>query len=209
MANQEAGRLSIDVGQTRITFLNAAANFAEPFYHFAFNVPENKLLDAHRWLSQRTALIPIPQNLRDSNYPDDVVHYRHWNAHSLFFFDPAGNVVEFIARHDLDNAAQGRFSSDDILYASEIAFVVDDVAVMQSALAKTTGFLQYKGASDAFAAIGDENGLILLMKRGRMISFDAPEKKTVAIYPTKVACKGKQRVEYQSSEYPYELTVDQ
>ena len=71
--------------------------------------------------------------------PPDIVDYSHWNAHSIFFLDPGGNVVEYIARHDLKNGAPGAFSSRDILGTSEIALIVDDVPAtvthLRSALA--------------------------------------------------------------------------
>ena len=77
-----------------------------------------------------------------------MVDFSHWNAHSVFFYDPAGNVVEYIARHDLKNAAPGGFGSADILYASEIAWIVDDVAATASTLKKVVGIDQYRGASE-------------------------------------------------------------
>src|SRR4051794_9418380 len=97
-------RLTIQAGQTRLSFLKAPAGAGEPFYHFVFNIPENKVADAHRWQKARTPLLPIPASLQDPKFPAEVVNYSHWNAHSIFFFDPAGNVVECIARHDLRNA---------------------------------------------------------------------------------------------------------
>jgi catechol-2,3-dioxygenase len=200
-------RLTIDAGRTRITFVRSKAADARPFYHFAFNIPENKLLAAHRWQTQRTPLLPIPASLRDPRYPDDVVDYRHWNAHSIFFFDPAGNVVEYIARHDLKNADQGEFGSADILYASEIALVVDDVAATAAKLKEVAGLESYRGASDQFAALGDERGLLLVMKRGRVISFDSPARKAVTVFPTSVAVRGSQRTRYLMPEFPYEVTV--
>lgn len=73
-------RLTINAGETRISFLKAPAEEKEPFYHFAFNIPENKVLAAHQWQKKRTPLLPIPKTLRDprveSQYPDDVVDYR-------------------------------------------------------------------------------------------------------------------------------------
>ena len=165
MVEEKSERLTIDAGLTRITFLKSAETDAKPFYHFAFNIPENKILAAHQWQKERCPLLPIPERLRNGKYPDDVVNYSHWNAHSVFFFDPAGNVVEYIARHDLKNAGSGDFGSDDILYASEIAFVVEDVTATAAILKDVAGVVQYRGASDEFAAIGDEHGLLLVMKR--------------------------------------------
>ena len=205
---KESERLTITAGETPITFRKATKEEGKPFYHFAFNIPENKLLAAHDWQKKRTPLLPIPKTLRDPKFPDAVVDYSHWNAHSIFFFDPAGNVVEYIARHDLKNSAEGEFSSKDILYASEIAFVVDDVAATVSKLKEIVGVEQYKGASDQFAALGDERGLLLVMKRGRVISFDAPQKKAVTVFATRAVVRGGRQTKYAFSKFPYEISVD-
>ena len=115
-------RLTIAGGATPITFVRAPARDREPapFYHFAFNIPQNKICAARDWQRERSALLPIPPALRDPAYPDDVVNYSHWNAHSVFFFDPAGNVVEYIARHDVQNDADGDFDARDLLYADAV-----------------------------------------------------------------------------------------
>jgi hypothetical protein len=179
----------------------------EPFYHFAFNIPENKILAARYWQLERTPLLPIPRYLRDKEFPDDVVNYRHWNAHSIFFFDPAGNVVEYIARHDLDNGAADEFGSRDILCASEIAFVVDDVLQTARKLKEFAMFQQYKQASKQFAALGDEQGLLLVMKRGRVISFRAPEKKAVEVFSTSAEVFADRNAQYTFPKFPYQLTL--
>jgi catechol-2,3-dioxygenase len=201
-------RLTIGAGETRITFMQAGPDDGEPFYHFAFNIPENKVVSARAWQKARTPLLPIPARLRDPAYPDDVVDYRHWNAHSIFFFDPAGNVVEYIARHDLGNARPGPFDSGDILHASEIGLVVDDVLAVASELKQVAGVDQYKGGSPQFTALGDEHGLLLVMQRGRIISFDAPEKKAVSVFRTSASLRGVRRARHRVTGFPYEVSVD-
>ena len=200
-------RLTIYGGDTRLTFVAEKSGDQNPFYHFAFNIPENKIVAAHTWQKERTPLIPIPVKLRDPRYPDDVVDYSHWNAHSIFFFDPAGNVVEYIARHDLKNAQPGPFGSTDILYASEIAFVVDEVASAATELRKVVGIDQYRGGSDQFVALGDEHGLLLVMKRGRVISFDAKETKAVSVFRTVVSVRGAQPAKYDFAKFPYKVSI--
>ena len=202
-------RLTIAAGATAITFVNAGPADGQPFYHFAFNIPENKIEPAWRWQKQRTPLLPIPARLRDAQYPADVVNYAHWNAHSIFFFDPAGNVVEYIARHDLNSAASGDFSSDDILYASEIAFVTDDVSALASQLKTMANVPQYRGGDDNFTALGDEHGLLLVMKRGRVISFDSPDKKAVSIFRTTAKVRGQQPATHHLPGQPYTITVEE
>jgi hypothetical protein len=206
-------RLTIDAGATRISFVPSPAGRSAdpadgaPFYHFAFNIPENKILAAHRWQSQRTPLLPIPARLRDANYPADVVNYSHWNAHSIFFFDPASNVVEYIARHDLRNAAPGEFDSADILYASEIAFVVDEVGEAAAKLKEIASVQQYRGGDDQFTALGDEHGLLLVMKRGRVISFDAEQRKAVTVFATRASIRAATRRTFAFPAFPYELDL--
>jgi catechol-2,3-dioxygenase len=208
LLDEGPNQLTIAAGETSLTFVQAGPDDGEPFYHFAFNIPENQVLSARDWQKARTPLLPIPARLRDPAYPDDVVDYRHWNAHSLFFFDPAGNVVEYIARHDLQNARTGPFGSRDILYASEIGLIVDDVLAAASLLKQVVGVDQYKGGSAQFTALGDEHGLLLVMQRGRVISFDAPEKKAVSVFRTAASVRGVRRVQYRVPGFPYEVSVE-
>jgi hypothetical protein len=205
--DDRSDRLTVAAGLTRLTFVTANPDHGKPFYHFAFNIPENKILAARRWQAERTPLLPIPAGLRDPNFPADVVNYSHWNAHSVFFFDPAGNVVEYIARHDLKNAAPGGFGPADVLYASEIAFVVDDVPAMAARLKEVAGVGQYRGGGADFMALGDETGLLLVMKRGRVISFDAADKKAVTVFHTAATVRGGRPGTHHLPAYPYELTV--
>jgi catechol-2,3-dioxygenase len=206
--NEQPARLTFAAGETALTFITAASDNPKPFYHFAFNIPENKIVAARSWQQRHTPLLPIPARLRDPAYPDDVVDYRHWNAHSIFFFDPAGNVVEYIARHDLKNAAPGAFGSADILYASEIGLVVDEVTTTTLRLKETLGIDPYKGGSEQFRALGDEYGLLLVMQRGRVISFDAPETKAVSVFRTVASIRGSQQRTYTFPQFPYRVSVE-
>ena len=204
----QPGRLTIAAGGTRLTFVGAGPDDGQPFYHFAFNIPENKVLDARMWQRERTPLMPIPERLRDPRF-DDLVDFRHWNAHSVFFFDPGGNVVEYIARHDLKNAAPGGFGSEDILYASEIGLIVDDVPATASKLREVAGVEQYRGGDDQFMAMGDERGLLLVMKRGRHLNFDlADEAKAARVFRTVARVRGAKRASYLLPDFPYELSVE-
>jgi catechol 2,3-dioxygenase-like lactoylglutathione lyase family enzyme len=205
---QEGTSLAIRAGDTRILFVHDPAG-GQPFYHFAFNIPENKIRQARDWQLERSALLPIPERNRASGYPPEVVDYSHWNAHSIFFLDPAGNVVEYIARHDLKNADNSAFSWTDILYASEIALVVDDVEAEAARLATVADVTQYKGATDQFTAMGDEYGLLLVMKRGRVVDFTSNPHNGVRVYRTGVTVRGPKTTTYTFADYPYQLGVEE
>ena len=46
------------------------------------------------------------------------------------------------------------------------------------------------------------------MGRGRVISFDAPEKKAVSVFRTAASVHGVQRVQYRVPGFPYEVSVE-
>lgn len=204
-------RLTVEAGETRVTFV-ASADLVEgraPFYHFAFNIPENKILQALEWQKARTPMLPIPEGNRAGGYPPEVVDYSHWNAHSIFFLDPAGNVVEYIARHDLKNADRSPFTWTDIQYVSEIALVVDDVEATAAHLTEAAALTPYRGGSHQFRAMGDEYGLVLVMKRGRVIDFTSNPHNAVRVYQTGVTLRGQKPSAVQLANYPYRVSVEE
>jgi hypothetical protein len=208
---ERSDRLTIGAGETRLTFVQSAeiVEGRPPFYHFAFNIPENKILQALEWQKARTPLLPIPERNRAAGFPPEVVDYRHWNAHSIFFLDPAGNVVEYIARHDLKNGDNSPFSWADLLYASEIGLIVDDVPAMATKLADAAAVSPYRAASDEFTAMGDEYGLLLVMKRGRVIDFTSNPHNGVRVYRTGVNVRGPKPAKHELTGYPYVVHVEE
>jgi hypothetical protein len=202
-------RLTVSAGGTEITFRPVPADGGQPFYHFAFNIPENKIVDALEWQKARGPLLPIPERNRDPNMPPEVVDYSHWNAHSIFFLDPGGNVVEYIARHDLKNARSGAFGPRDILYASEIAFVVDDVVRTAATLQGVARVRQYRGGGPQFTALGDEEGLLLVMQRGRILNFQPQsDEKAARVFDTSARVRGGAAAVFRMPGFPYTLTVE-
>jgi catechol-2,3-dioxygenase len=203
---EESGvdRLTVAVGLTKLTFVPAPPEQRGAFYHVAFNVPENKLRLARDWQLERTTLLPPRANQVDPSYPEDVTWFRNWNAHSVFFWDPAGNLLEHIARHDLATAAPGRFGSQDILYASEIALITGEVPRVAAAVASALGLATYREPSEVFQALGDERGLVLVIERGR----DWWGKPT-AVHPVEVELEAERPASFDGKPagLPYRITV--
>jgi hypothetical protein len=183
IANESETEFEIRAGQSRITFVKADPSQGKPFYHFAFNIPENKVLAAHDWQAERGPLMPTPRFMQDRKFPTTVRHFRNWDAHSVFFWDPAGNILEYIGRHTLKNGADGPFTQDDILYASEIAFIADDVPAMGDAIKMKFSLPQYLQGSAGFQAIGDEHGLLLVFKRGRTSGAAIKDPQKFDVFP--------------------------
>ncbi|MDQ8014911.1 MAG: VOC family protein [Flavobacterium nitrogenifigens] len=131
-------------------------------YHFAFNIPENQLEEAIQWCKDKVDLIV----LEDKSI---VTNFENWNAHSIYFFDHNGNLLEFIARHDLNNEQIGEFNSASILSISEIGIVTESPLQLGNQLIEEHGlhFFSQNTNTDKFAAIGDHDGLLILVQPTR------------------------------------------
>ena len=133
---------------------------SEPTYHVAFNIPENQIESARDWLQTRAELIPHHAS------GDTLIDWPAWNAHSVYFVDPAGNMLEVIARHSLPNAHPGNFGAASFCNISELGLVVPDPNATMDLLA-TTFDLPKKSVLDDFGAVGDDNGLFIVSAQNR------------------------------------------
>lgn len=197
-------QLVIDAGETQITFAPAESG-AKPYYHFAFNIPENKILSARNWLGERTELAITPPNNRAKGYPNEVMPLGFWNSHSIYFWDPAGNILELICRHDMQNGTKGEFRSDEILYASEIGLVTAGSVDQLAAQIKSTFQLsQYRGGASDFRAVGDENGLLILFTSGGT-PIGAKKGQTWQTFPTNVSVQSNKEMELVPTDLPFSI----
>jgi catechol-2,3-dioxygenase len=151
---------TLRAGTTLLTFEQAQTS--EPLlYHFAFNVPERQFAEATDWLRARVPLIADAEG-------DTVFFFDGWNADACYFYDAAGNIGEFIARHTLVDDADTPFSRESIRGVSEIGIVVDDVQAAVEALHDELALPIYDGeGSEAFSVLGDDQGLLIVVKSGR------------------------------------------
>ena len=156
-----AEKLQVQAGKTALVFTQAEASF-DGVYHFAFNIPENQFRAAKGWISER---IPL---LRNESGQDEY-DFTNWNAHAFYFKDAAGNILEFIARHDLKNATDGTFDSDQILNVSEIGLPAEDVVAFANDICTRLGVSVFRGTPDStFTPVGDDHGLFILPSVGRL-----------------------------------------
>jgi catechol 2,3-dioxygenase-like lactoylglutathione lyase family enzyme len=175
-----AGNLAVQAGATRIVF--EPGPDPEPVYHFAFNIPTNRFPEAKRWLQARTALLPR------SGTGEDELYFDVWNAHACYFADPAGNILELIARHNLHEESEQPFGSESILRVSEIGLPAPTVAQMVDALTAGPDLCLYSGDRENFAALGDEHGLVIVVPEGR--GWLPEERVPAAAFPAVLTLKG-------------------
>lgn len=153
--------LEVNAGNTDILFAQASPDF-DGAYHFAFNIPENQFRTAKDWISSRVPL------LRDENGKDEF-ESESWNSHSVYFKDAAGNVLEFIARHNLKNPMKDDFDSRQILQVSEIGLPSENVLAFADELCALLNLSVFKQQpNEIFTPIGDDHGLFILPIKDRV-----------------------------------------
>lgn len=193
--NLSAEGLDVKAGETTLVFTQADSNF-DGAYHFAFNIPENQFRAAKEWISTRAPL------LKDESGKDEF-DSANWNSHSIYFKDAAGNVLEFIARHDLKNASAEPFDSNYILNVSEIGLASEDVIAFANVLCSRLGISVFKQEpNETFTPVGDDDGLFILPIKNRMW---IPNSGVLAkLLPVNVRCIVNDKA-WQVRGMPYEI----
>lgn len=188
-------RVSFEVGESRLTFERCDAEL-KPYYHFAFNVTKSKADQIVPWLKARGIVINLT-NEKEVNY------FKDWNAHSVYFYDPAGNIVEFIARHNTKQESDQPFKREDLLNISEIGMPALDVIALSELLIERYDEQIYLSGDDMFTPIGDEQGLLILSSLDRIwLGSD----KKVDIFPLEIVIANAREDTVQLENYPYRIT---
>lgn len=192
LINEDVNGFRIAAGTSELEFTSKEV-VGQPYYHFAFNLPANKFKESKLWVKERVSLIVEKGN--------DEADFAHLPAHALYFYDPAGNIVEFISRHSVSVDSTDPFSIDSIINISEISLTVDDAKATSQKLnhigvterdnneisAKTLNFLgeRTKGI------------FILLTEPGRRWIFSD---KISTVYPIEITLKNKNKIVINSEK---------
>jgi len=204
----DKGAFTLFTRGTEVSFAGASSGSKKIHYHFAFNIPQNQIRQALDWAKSRVALIPAWGNLGDAAYPKEIIHFRHWNAKSIFFFDPAYNLVEFIARHELKNDESGKFSSTSLLCASEIGLPTNSPEATAKTLHKDLGLLGYPSGTPPQFAMGDANGLLLCLLDSQVWGEHTKTPIRWGRHPVDLTVSGTSQRAYTVEGYPYTIKVE-
>lgn len=152
--------ISFLIGSTRLSF--TLTDQPEPYYHIAFDIPNNQLEEAFHWTSQRISILPVSENSMIADYP-------RWDARSFYFYDNNGNILEFICRYEVPSQSSEPFSGSSILYASEAGIAVEDVAAFSDQIIEQYGLELFKKQPrlQNFAAVGTDTGLFIISTTNR------------------------------------------
>ena len=117
-------------------------------HHFAFHVAD---------------LEPWKQRLDVSEEHD----FSSWGgARAVYFRDPEDNVVELIARPQAGPLLDSGRQPNELTLA-EVGLPVEDVAAAVEALIRELDLSAYDDWDETFAPVGDDDGLLIVVRVGR------------------------------------------
>ncbi|MBK5445005.1 hypothetical protein JFV29_09075 [Peribacillus sp. TH16] len=178
LINEDKNRFRIAVGTGEFEFTTKDV-VDNPYYHFAFNIPANKFFEAKSWAKERVSLL-IEDGVDEANFA-------HLPAHALYFYDPSGNLVEFISRYEIAKDSIEPFSVKSILNISEIGLIVENTISVSGKL-NEIGVTERDNntiSRKSLNFMGERrNGIfIILAQPGRRWIFSD---KTSAIFPLEI-----------------------
>jgi len=157
-------------------------SIGEPFYHYCFLIPKSLFDQAKNYVSNMVEL-----NTQDG---EDEISFIP-SIRSFYFYDPSGNVVEFMGKDSNDNPSQETFSPHEILGISEMSLVTDD-------LSQTASKLYHEGILEKAPSEINQDGLtfissgettLLLSPTDRVWVFS---EKVGKVFPQSIKMDGKE-----------------
>lgn len=153
--------LTVEAGSSLIIFRKSLNE--RPRYHFAFNIPGNKINEALEWAQNKVDVITIIDHSK-------IVDFVNWNAKAFYFYDSNENILEFIARYDLNYETDEIFTASCIMSVSEIGIVSEDCTKTCEELRSKFSLPFFRNAThpaSGFAALGDDHGLFIIVQTNR------------------------------------------
>lgn len=153
-------RISFFAGESILTFIKNEL-IEHPVYHFAFNIPHNQIPECLEWLESQIEILPVEEHR--------IIDFSNWNAHAIYSYDNNRNIVEWIARHDLNNESHKPFTGRSIECISEIGLVTAHVPAYADKLSSQYNIPVFskQPPGEKFTALGDDYGLLILSESGR------------------------------------------
>ncbi len=158
---------SVSIGQSILVFKEKESTVP---YHFAFNIPSYQEQEALAWLKSKVDVLTFGE--------EEIQYFDFWDAYAIYFLDADGNIAELIARRTLAKNNAINFDQNAILNISEMGVATHSIEKLYNEL--TTGYQLpiYSGTFERFCAVGDPNGLFILINKTEKHTWFPTEIKT-------------------------------
>lgn len=171
LLSQTAQSYTIGIGDSRLTF-RPKNTTNPPIYSFSISIPQNQVEKALDWLKNEGGKYPDgptePINIiKDEITGAEIINKPLYNANSVFFNDAAGNIIELIARNDVNNSVEGDFNREQFLKISEAPVVTKQVRECEEVLDAEFGIKAFPRTTSGYRPVGGADGVLLLVIPGR------------------------------------------
>ncbi|MDN4608549.1 glyoxalase [Sporosarcina highlanderae] len=166
-------QFTVRIGESHLTFKHTDQ---PAFYHFAINIPGNQFSMMKYWITDRVTL-----NREEGR---DEVYFPSFDADSMYFEDPAGNIVELIGRRKRD--LFGDLTKESFLDISEISITTPHVVEVGDQL-QDLGIPLRNGTEvspNELNFLGRGDAFIVLVPPGRRWYFSKKNAETFPIEMT-------------------------
>ena len=152
IVTQTESSFTLKIGWSHLTFTKSKK---EHKYHFCFLIPCNQLKSCLEYFKNKISIVNIEDQRQTQNFPK-------WNADSFYFEDTAGNLGEFIVRHELKNTNSSTFNLNQVLGVNEIGLPTNNIKTINKQLETEIKTTFWKGDFHRFGTNGDQEGMFLL-----------------------------------------------
>lgn len=160
-------QFSVIVGETLLIFIKSEQVAT---YHFAINIPGNQFTIMKHWIKDRLTL--------NTEGAIDEIYYSTFDADSMYFEDPAGNIIELIGRRNRD--LFGSLTKEAFLNISEVGVVTPFVTEVGEQLQDLGIPLRHDTAVDPHSLnfLGKDDTFIVLVPPARRWTFSSQKSAT-------------------------------
>ncbi|MEM6285215.1 MAG: hypothetical protein AAF787_23685, partial [Chloroflexota bacterium] len=181
LAHSAPGTFTVQMGKTALTFSVAETPH---IHHIAINIPPQQFESALAWTEARVPLLPF-NGKKIIDFSKST-----WQARSLYFEDPGGNVIEFIARERVAVPdAPDDFALEHLIGISEVGLASDNVRGLVAELRAALDVPVFDGDPETgFCALGDDSGLLICVETGR--NWLPTDNRPSGVYPVEMTISG-------------------
>jgi len=194
LAEEEADAFAVAAGLSMLRFERCGEEL-QPYYHAAFHIAADRSGEAAGALAAA--------GIEPYRFPDGshTMYSVSWHAASVYYRDPAGNILELIAHEEGPWRNAAGTGPLGIASIAEIGLPVADVRGTAAELCEAFGLGAYRDDGDErFAAIGDAEGMLILSRTGRIwVGSD----REARVFPAAVKLAGVRGAEWSASGMPY------
>jgi catechol-2,3-dioxygenase len=158
---------SFQIGESVLEFIEDKEE-NNYYYHFAFNIHKNLFTEAKQWLLDRVELLQ-EDGMNEIDFTD---------SKACYFEDPAGNIIEYIARRETAPPSSDTvFSPNNVLCISEMSLTTNKIIEYAEEMKEMGISLRHKIDETELNFIGEykDGSFILLGPIGRRWLFSSKE----------------------------------